>query len=197
LHEEGERKQQQKIVSDKIVGDKASLVLPGFWLKDANLPSTFQTWFSVQALYIWMLMVRLRAIPHYKHYSQELVDNWFLDAEARIKAAGIRSSKVVNDTLKDLVSSFRGAVLAYDEGLVKGDAVLASAVWRNLLGTTDDDVLPEVMLDVLVFIRKQLTMLNQVTDQDFILGNFKFDEIVSSTKGDGVSQTTDSDGVRL
>lgn len=39
---------------------------------------------------------------------------------------------VRNPYLKDLYIQWRGIIAAYDEGLVKGDAVLGAAVWRNL-----------------------------------------------------------------
>lgn len=42
------------------------------------------------------------------------------------------SRGVRNKYLKDLFVQWRGIIAAYDEGLIKGDAVLGAAVWRNL-----------------------------------------------------------------
>ena len=52
------------------------------------LPPTFQSWFTVTNLHIWMLTVRLRALPaeHGKHYQQALIDHFFIDIEDRIRA---------------------------------------------------------------------------------------------------------------
>lgn len=40
--------------------------------------------------------------------------------------------------LNSLFQTWRGVILAYDEGLVKGDAVMAAAVWRNIFRSSED-----------------------------------------------------------
>jgi len=52
------------------------------------LPPTFQSWFTVTNLHIWMLTVRFRALPdtHGRFYEQSLIDHFFLDIEDRIRA---------------------------------------------------------------------------------------------------------------
>ncbi|KAK7460561.1 Serine carboxypeptidase 3 [Stygiomarasmius scandens] len=59
-----------------------------FWQNECDLPPTFQSWFTVTNLHIWMLSVRLRALPppHGKYYVQFLIDHFFLDIEDRIRA---------------------------------------------------------------------------------------------------------------
>ncbi|RDB18650.1 CBP3-like protein [Hypsizygus marmoreus] len=59
-----------------------------FWQDECHLPPTFQSWFTVTNLHIWLLTVRLRALPapHGKFYTQALVDHFFLDIEDRIRA---------------------------------------------------------------------------------------------------------------
>ncbi|EAU81748.1 hypothetical protein CC1G_12129 [Coprinopsis cinerea okayama7 len=58
-----------------------------FWQQGCYLPPTFQSWFTITNLHIWMLTVRLRALPpeHGKHYIQALIDHFFLDIEDRIR----------------------------------------------------------------------------------------------------------------
>ena len=56
-----------------------------------------------------------------------------MDTLHSITARGVRSKY-----LKDLFLQWRGVLVSYDEGLVKGDAVLASAVWRNVFGGRED-----------------------------------------------------------
>ncbi|KAF5338517.1 hypothetical protein D9611_013257 [Ephemerocybe angulata] len=60
----------------------------GFWLDGCYLPPTFQSWFTITNLHIWMLTVRLRALPaeHGTHYIQALIDHFFIDIEDRIRA---------------------------------------------------------------------------------------------------------------
>ncbi|KAF8903866.1 hypothetical protein CPB84DRAFT_1835768 [Gymnopilus junonius] len=59
-----------------------------FWQKECFLPPTFQSWFTVTNLHLWMLTVRLRALPpaYGKAYQQALVDHFFIDIEDRIRA---------------------------------------------------------------------------------------------------------------
>ena len=54
---------------------------------DCYLPPTFQSWFTITNLHIWMLTVRLRALPppHGRHYQQALIDHFFIDIEDRIR----------------------------------------------------------------------------------------------------------------
>ena len=57
-------------------------------LTDCHLPPTFQSWFTITNLHIWLLTVRLRALPqpHGKYHTQALIDHFFLDVEDRIRA---------------------------------------------------------------------------------------------------------------
>jgi cytochrome b pre-mRNA-processing protein 3 len=57
-------------------------------LSECHLPPTFQSWFTVTNLHIWLFTVRLRALPpeHGKYFIQALVDHFFIDVEDRIRA---------------------------------------------------------------------------------------------------------------
>jgi len=59
-----------------------------FWQEECHLPPTFQSWFTIVNLHIWLLTVRLRALPppHGKIHVQALIDHFFLDVEDRIRA---------------------------------------------------------------------------------------------------------------
>ena len=61
----------------------------------------------------------------------------------------------------------------YDEGLVKGDAVLAAAVWRNVFKAKEDiDFL--VLGKVVGFIREALRALDNMPDELVTKGNILF-----------------------
>lgn len=51
---------------------------------------------------------------------------------------GIATNAVRTRYLKDLFLQWRGLTAGYDEGFSKGDAVLATAVWRNLFNAASD-----------------------------------------------------------
>ena len=54
---------------------------------ECHLPPTFQSWFTVTNLHVWMLTTRLRALPapHGQAYVQGLIDHFFLDVEDRVR----------------------------------------------------------------------------------------------------------------
>ncbi|PPQ94506.1 hypothetical protein CVT25_014160 [Psilocybe cyanescens] len=56
-------------------------------LLECFLPPTFQSWFTITNLHIWMLTVRLRALPPAlgRAYQQALIDHFFLDVEDRVR----------------------------------------------------------------------------------------------------------------
>jgi cytochrome b pre-mRNA-processing protein 3 len=59
-----------------------------FWRTDCHLPPTFQSWFIVTNLHIWLMTVRLRALPppYGDAFIQALIDHFFMDVEDRIRA---------------------------------------------------------------------------------------------------------------
>ncbi|KAJ7714343.1 hypothetical protein DFH07DRAFT_947789 [Mycena maculata] len=71
----------ERVCAIKADEDKA------FWRDECGLPPTFQSWFTVTTLHIWMLVVRFRALPdaYGKRYSECIVDQFFQDVEDRIR----------------------------------------------------------------------------------------------------------------
>ncbi|KAG1748087.1 hypothetical protein EDB19DRAFT_1893821 [Suillus lakei] len=168
-----------------------------FWREAYALPPTFQSWFTITNLHVWLLSVRLRALPapHGTQHVQGLIDHFFQDVEERLRAVlqpGVfppRSSppnlsstaenssylspypyssfyttptplapkstfpstkayqeavklqkrsrapeKLITRQMKILKEQWAGMGMSLDLGLVRGDAEMAAAVWRNLLG---------------------------------------------------------------
>ncbi|CAO3673792.1 unnamed protein product [Rhizopus stolonifer] len=132
-----------------------------FFVKECNLPDNFQSWFSVTQLHIWMLMVHLRAEGNGKIYIQELVNQFFEDAEDRIRAHG-----------------FHGGVVAYDEGMCKDDPVLAAALWRNLFAISSNNATDLAL--VVQYIRRELQALEKYGGDKLNAGIVQFDKPVNS-----------------
>lgn len=149
-----------------------------FWQLECDLPPTFQSWFTITNLHVWLLIVRLRALPppHGMNHIQALLDHFFMDVEDRIRAilqprtfeaaqrtppssafypnrrrdegpeAGVTEDgekkplrknapeSLVSRQMKIFRDQYQGMAMALDMGVVKGDAELAGAVWRNFLG---------------------------------------------------------------
>lgn len=59
-----------------------------FWRDECGLPPTFQSWFTVITLHVWLLNVRFRALPaeYGKRFGESLIDQFFEDVEDRVRA---------------------------------------------------------------------------------------------------------------
>ena len=78
-----------------------------------------------------------------------------------------------NKYLKDLFTQWRGLLAGYDEGLVRGDAVLAAAVWRNIFNA-DKDVDFRGVGEVVSYIRGVLKGLDEMPDESIASGKVVF-----------------------
>lgn len=126
---------------------------------------------------MYLLTVRLRALPShdsFQTYSRHLIDHFSHNAEQRMDVLhGLTSRAIRNKYLKDLFIQWRGILAAYDEGIIKGDAVLGAAVWRNLWKashTSPDgkDVNWAGIAQVVAYMRRILYELSQVHEADLI-----------------------------
>lgn len=158
------------------------------------MPPTFQSWFTVTNLHVWLLTARLRALPRPagQDHIQGLIDHFFLDVEDRIRLVlapapkstspgstpttvtkgadghalrqgekdehGLRAfytprntaytysregapmplraapERLVSQQMRVFKEQWAGLGMSLDLALVRGDAELAGALWRNVLG---------------------------------------------------------------
>jgi cytochrome b pre-mRNA-processing protein 3 len=135
---------------------------------DLALLPTFSTWAHVTMLHMYLLVVRFRCLDAaaQQAWQAQLVNHFFYHAEAKMEDVHELHARMVRQTyLKDLFVQWRGLMLAYDEGIVKGDAVLASAVWRNLFKAREDvDV--RALAAVVAWMRAGLRELGEMADED-------------------------------
>lgn len=78
-----------------------------------------------------------------------------------------------NKYLKDLYVQWRGLLAAYDEGLVRGDAVLATAIWRNIF-KANEDVDIRALAQITSYMRKYLSQLDSLPDDEVMMGGLEF-----------------------
>jgi len=148
----------------------------GWWHTELGLKPTFSTWSHVTMLHMYLLSARFRCFPAgtAQPWQQHLLDHFFYDAENKMTvnhnmhARGIR-----NRYLKDLYVQWRGLLAAYDEGLVRGDAVLAAAVWRNVF-KANEDVDIRALAQIVSYMRKYLAYLDSLPDEQVLLGDLEF-----------------------
>lgn len=134
---------------------------------------------------MYLLTARLRSFPpaHAPTWHQHLLDHFFYIAEDRmVTAHNIAARSVRNKYLKDLFVQWRGLMAGYDEGLVKGDAVLATAVWRNVFKGSEEVDFRGVG-EVVSYIRGVLRGLDEMGDEAVAGGEVVFGDPGSERAG--------------
>lgn len=120
-------------------------------------------------LHMYLITARLRNLPTReaaRSWERQLVDHFSFDAEERMDLVhGITSRGMRHRYLKDIFVQWRGVIMAYDEAVGKGsDAMLASAVWRNVYKARPD-VDARHLAAVVSWMRLSLKSLDQIPDE--------------------------------
>ncbi|KAF2456551.1 ubiquinol cytochrome-c reductase assembly protein Cbp3 [Lineolata rhizophorae] len=148
----------------------------GWWYEQLHLPVNFNTWAQVTFLHQYLLLTRLRQLPpeSSREWQQQLVNHIFHAAEDRmVQQHRIDSASVRNAYKRDLFYQWRGVIAAYDEGIIGSDAVLATALWRNLFGGRED-VDAVSLATVVAYVRRWVAYLDGAGDEDVLGGNVGF-----------------------
>jgi len=158
-----------------------SIICPWSWPNHGEalgLTPTFSNWSQITFLHMYMLQVRFRMFPKAQAsvWIGHLTNQAFYAAEDRLvvwhkyNAGSLRQKQ-----LKDLFSQWRAVLLSYDEGLVKGDAMLAAAIWRNLL-CARKDVDFQKLAQIVAYMRRELKRLDSAPDGQIANGTWEFGE---------------------
>ena len=125
---------------------------------------------------MYMMQVRFRMLPetHASTWIQHLTNHAFYAAEDRLVVwHKFNANSLRQKHLKDMFSQWRAVLLSYDEGLMKGDAMLASAVWRNLMGAKED-VDFQKLAQIVGYMRKEIKRLENASDEEVVNGAWTF-----------------------
>ncbi|XP_040175866.1 ubiquinol-cytochrome-c reductase complex assembly factor 1 [Anopheles arabiensis] len=137
-----------------------------------NMPDTFNTWFLITELHVWMLLVRSMAEGDEKGAAGRfmrncIVETMWNDVTTRAKQLTMDNPSAVRPQIQQLSEQFQAALISYDEGISYDDKALAAALWRRFLGGRCDDY---EKLELLVgYVRKQVSMLDQLSRYDFAI----------------------------
>ncbi|XP_049543356.1 ubiquinol-cytochrome-c reductase complex assembly factor 1 [Anopheles darlingi] len=152
-----------------------------------DMPDTFNTWFLITELHVWMLLVRSMAEGSEKgaagrYLRNSIVETMWNDVTTRAKQLTMDNPSVVRPQIQQLSEQFQAALISYDEGISFDDKALAAALWRRFLGGRCEDY---QKLEMLVeYVRKQTTMLDQLSRYDFaIKPKVKWGPLVDSNRG--------------
>ncbi|KAF2008573.1 hypothetical protein BU24DRAFT_497780 [Aaosphaeria arxii CBS 175.79] len=148
----------------------------GWWYDTLGLQPTFINWAQITFIHMYMLQVRFRMFPstHAPLWIQHLTNHCFYAAEDRLVVwHNTNSNSLRQKYLKDIFAQWRAVLLSYDEALVKGDAWLAAALWRNLFaGREDVDYVQ--LAQIVAYMRRELKRLDAATDDEVANGLWKF-----------------------
>jgi cytochrome b pre-mRNA-processing protein 3 len=113
-------------------------------------------------------------LPHAPIWIQHLTNHAFYAAEDRLVVwHKINANSLRQKYLKDIFSQWRAVLLSYDEGIMKGDAVLATAIWRNLFAARED-VDFEKLAQIVGYMRRELRRLDMASDDEVADGRWTF-----------------------
>ncbi|VDL90396.1 unnamed protein product [Schistocephalus solidus] len=132
-----------------------------------GLPDTFQSWFSLTTLHIWMCLVRLRREGQEGRILKEtFIKLIWIDLKGRMRGFGIIRKQ--HDHVEQFNMQFFGSLFAYDEAFLKNsDAALSAALWRNFFLASP--LVSAVQLETMVrYIRKQLAHLDSIPNDIFL-----------------------------
>lgn len=155
------------------------------FLSALGLTPTFNTWAQITFLHMYLLTCRLRCFPptHAPVWHQHLIDHFFYMAEDRMATThNIAARYTRSKYLKDLFVQWRGLMAGYDEGIVRGDAVLATAVWRNIF-KADENVDFRGVGEIVSYIRGVLKGLDELADESISGGEVVFGDPESERAG--------------
>ncbi|XP_015190358.1 PREDICTED: ubiquinol-cytochrome-c reductase complex assembly factor 1 [Polistes dominula] len=137
------------------------------FFKEFNMPDTFYSWFLITELHVWMLMVRFMAEGKYGKIARNtLVEAMWDDVDVRSKKLGEMSSSIRRKQIEDLSHQFNAAILAYDEGIMSDDKVLASALWGTFFNLECNN--PEHIEKLVIYVRKQINYLDKIPSQKIL-----------------------------
>ena len=137
------------------------------FFKQLQMPDTLYSWYLVTELHVWMMMVRvMREENHGRFLRNSLSEILWRDIEARIKALGDTSSKVIRTNTSEIHEQFQAAIFNYDEGVLGSDCVLAGALWRRILNRQMDVKNMETMVH---YVRGTLYMMDAVPSEQLIM----------------------------
>jgi cytochrome b pre-mRNA-processing protein 3 len=134
-----------------------------FFYGDIALPPTFQSWFSLTHLHVWMVQSKLQN----KKMNNALADQLHNDLQLKLYALGIDNVRIYDSYMKELMASYFGGNLAMDEGFEGGDAMLASALWRNVF-LMDEAIETEKLVKMADYVRKQMSYVHSLSVEDLL-----------------------------
>ena len=143
-----------------------------------DLPINFNSWFVISMLHIWMLYVRSRILENESFRDplmQKVVDDFFYDIDRGIVlSAGVTNFLLVGKASRQYFDIYGGALVAYDDYFLRNDIHMAESIYRNIFGADPDITSPTKLAALVEYVRKNLKMLEDLSDKDFLVSDWKW-----------------------
>ncbi|KAF8788653.1 Ubiquinol-cytochrome-c reductase complex like protein [Argiope bruennichi] len=136
------------------------------FFKYFDLPDTFQSWFLIVQLHVWMCTLIAITEKSGLVFRTHIVDAMWVDVETRLGHLKEVRRSYRKQFLAEITDQFRASQIAYDEGVLCDDTVLASAVWRTIFGFRNMD--PRVLEAMVFYIRKQIDHLDHQNSEEIL-----------------------------
>ncbi|XP_063702534.1 ubiquinol-cytochrome-c reductase complex assembly factor 1 [Culicoides brevitarsis] len=132
-----------------------------------NMPNTYNSWFLVTELHVWMTLTRVMAIEDAgRKLRSGVVETMWTDATQRAKRIQSDNPSMMRKQLNVLSQQFQAALITYDDGLMHDDKSMATSLWVRFFDKKCEDY---ENLSVLVeYVRRQIQMLERIPDEEFL-----------------------------
>ncbi|GAB0086612.1 ubiquinol-cytochrome-c reductase complex assembly factor 1 [Sergentomyia squamirostris] len=136
-----------------------------------NLPNTFNSWFLVTELHVWMVLTRAMAEgpergENGRFMRNCIVEAMWSDVNARAKKLDPQNPSAAKKHIEILSHQFQAALINYDEGLMSDDKVLAGALWRRFFEKECNNY--EMLEDLVKYVREHVKMLEMLSNDNFV-----------------------------
>mmetsp|Transcript_41266 Transcript_41266/g.64491 ORF Transcript_41266/g.64491 Transcript_41266/m.64491 type:complete len:246 (+) Transcript_41266:114-851(+) len=139
--------------------------------KHFGMEESFENEFCLESLHVWMILVRLRREgAECKQLQQDVFDNFWDDKQKQMFSMGVQSF-ALNTRTRELQSIFYGIAVSFDYGLGSSDALLGSAMYRNLFVGEARAVHVNQMV---AYVRRELQKLDDMDKALFLSGQWQF-----------------------
>jgi cytochrome b pre-mRNA-processing protein 3 len=144
---------------------------PGFFI-DCGVPDTLDGRFELICLHAFLYLHRLkREQQQAAPLGQRFFDTMFADFDRSLREMGTGDLSVGRE-IKRMAEAFYGRVAAYEAGLAGDDAVLQSALARNLFGTAPPN--PARLEAMAFYVRREAAGLNRQGTAELLAGRLAF-----------------------
>uniref|UniRef100_A0A8D2CWH9 Ubiquinol-cytochrome c reductase complex assembly factor 1 n=1 Tax=Sciurus vulgaris TaxID=55149 RepID=A0A8D2CWH9_SCIVU len=132
-----------------------------------QMPDTFNSWFLITLLHVWMCLVRMKQEGRSGKYMCRIIVHFMWeDVEQRGRVMGV-NSYVLKKNMILMTNNFYAAILGYDEGILSDDHGLAAALWRTFFNQKCED--PRQLELLVEYVRKQMQYLDSMNGEDLLL----------------------------